>query len=161
VRKQILGLIRNPQPGFQALSVVNDVGVPPENLAGFISEVEQVFARQRLTSLIYGHAGSGNLHLRPLFDLTLPGLPARIQRLADEIYQVVLRYGGTISGEHGMGRLRAPFLPREWGAALYGYMREVKEIFDPGDLFNPGVVFSDRPITDHLREELLAAETSG
>ena len=157
VRKQILWLIRNPQPGFQALSVVNDVGVPPEHLAGFISEVEQVFARQRLTSLIYGHAGSGNLHLRPLFDLTLPGLPARIQRLADEIYEVVLRYGGTISGEHGMGRLRAPYLKREWGAALYGYMCEVKEIFDPGELFNPGVVFSDKPITDHLREELLSA----
>lgn len=161
VRKQILWLIRNPQPGFQALSVVNDVGVPPEHLAGFISEVELVFARQQLTSLIYGHAGSGNLHLRPLFDLTLPGLPARIQRLADEIYQVVLRYGGTISGEHGMGRLRAPYLKREWGADLYGYMREVKEIFDPGELFNPGVVFSDSPITDHLREELLSVETSG
>lgn len=160
VRKQILWLIRNPHPGFQALSVVNDVGVPPEHLAGFITEVEQVFARQRLTSLIYGHAGSGNLHLRPLFDLTQPGLPARIQRLADEIYPVVLRYGGTISGEHGMGRLRAPYLRREWGAALYGYMREVKEIFDPADLFNPGVVFSDRPITDQLREELLIAETS-
>jgi len=140
--------------------VVNDVGVPPEQLAGFISEVEQVFARQQLTSLIYGHAGSGNLHLRPLFDLTLPSLPARIQRLADEIYQVVLRYGGTISAEHGMGRLRAPYLKREWGAALYGYMCEVKEIFDPGELFNPGVVFSDKPITDHLREELLSAAVS-
>ncbi|MRR53799.1 MAG: FAD-binding oxidoreductase [Deltaproteobacteria bacterium] len=161
VRKQVLWLIRNPQPGFQALSVVNDVGVPPEHLAEFISEVEQVFARQRLTSLIYGHAGSGNLHLRPLFDLTQPGLPARIQLLADEIYQVVLRYGGTISGEHGMGRLRAPYLSREWGADLYGYMREVKEIFDPGELFNPGVVFSNSPITDHLREELLSVETSG
>lgn len=160
VRKQILWLIRNPHPGFQALSVVNDVGVPPEHLAGFIAEVEQVFARQRLTSLIYGHAGSGNLHLRPLFDLTLPGLPARIQQLADEIYRVVLHYGGTISGEHGMGRLRAPYLSREWGADLYGYMREVKEIFDPGELFNPGVVFSDRPITDHLREDLLSAETN-
>lgn len=156
VRKQILWLIRNPQPGLQALSVVNDVGVPPDHLADFVSEAEQVFARHGLAALIYGHAGSGNLHLRPLFDLTLSGLPALIQRLADEIYQVVLRYGGTITSEHGMGRLRAPYLQREWGSVLYGYMREVKEIFDPGELFNPGVVFSDRPITEHLREELLS-----
>ncbi len=158
VRKQILWLIRNPQPGFQALSVVNDVGVPPEHLAEFISAAEQVFARHGLSVLMYGHAGSGNLHLRPLFDLRLPGLPARIQRLADEIYRVVLRYGGTVSGEHGMGRLRAPYLQREWGPTLYRYMREVKDIFDPGELFNPGVVFSDRPITDHLREDLLTSE---
>jgi len=158
VRKQILWLIRNPQPGFQALSVVNDVGVPPEQLAGFVREAEQVFARHGLTSLIYGHAGSGNLHLRPLFDLTLPGLPGRIRRLADDMYEVVLRHGGTISGEHGMGRLRAPYLLREWGPELYGYMREVKEIFDPGELLNPGVVFSDRPITDHMREDLLSVE---
>lgn len=156
VRKQILWMIHKPKPGFQALSVVNDVGVPPEHLAEFISEAEQIFARHQLTSLIYGHAASGNLHLRPLFDLTLPGLSARIQRLADEIYQVVLRYGGTVSGEHGMGRLRAPYLRQEWGPNLYGYMREVKEIFDPGGLFNPGAVFSDRPITDHLREDLLS-----
>ncbi len=158
VRKQILWLIRNPHPGFQALSVVNDVGVPPEHLAEFVSEAEQVFSRHGLTVLMYGHAGSGNLHLRPLFDLRLPGLPTRIQRLADEIYQVVLRYGGTISGEHGMGRLRAPYLLQEWGPTLYRFMREVKDIFDPGELFNPGVVFSDRPITDHMREELLTAE---
>lgn len=155
VRKQILWLIRNPQPGIQALSVVNDVGVPPEHLAEFLSEAEQVFDRHGLTVLIYGHAGSGNLHLRPLFDLTAPDLTVRIQRLADDIYHVVLRHSGTVSGEHGMGRLRAPYLRQEWGPALFGYMHEVKDIFDPGDLFNPGVVFSNRPISDHLRQDLL------
>jgi FAD/FMN-containing dehydrogenase len=158
LRKQILWLISNPQPGFQALSVVNDVGVPPEHLAGFVREAEQIFARHGLTALIYGHAGSGNLHLRPLFDLTLPDLPGRLRLLADEVYEAVVRRGGTVTAEHGMGRLRAPYLLREWGAELYGYMREVKEIFDPRELFNPGVMFSDRPITDNLREELLSPE---
>ena len=158
LRKQILWLISNPQPGFQALAVVNDVGVPPEQLAGFVREVEQVFTRHGLTAFIYGHAGSGNLHLRPLFDLTLPNLAGRLRRLADEVYEVVLRHGGTISAEHGMGRLRAPYLLREWGPELYGYMREVKEIFDPRELFNPGVMFSAQPITDHMRQDLLSAE---
>jgi FAD/FMN-containing dehydrogenase len=157
LRKRILWLISHPRPGFQALTVVNDVGVPPERLAAFVGEAERLFARHGLTAVIYGHAGNGNLHLRPLFDLTLPGLPGRIRRLADEVYESVLRHGGTVTAEHGMGRLRAPYLEREWGPALYSYMREVKDIFDPRELFNPGVMFSDRPITDHMREELLAA----
>lgn len=155
LRKQILWLIRHPQPGYRALAVVNDVGVPPENLAPFVAEAEQVFARHQLTALIYGHAGSGNLHLRPLFDITLPGLAGRIRDLADDIYESVLRHDGTITAEHGMGRLRAPYLEREWGPALYGYMRRLKAIFDPDGVFNPEVMFSDRPITDHLRPDLL------
>ena len=154
LRKQILWLIRHPEPHLRALSVVNDVGVPPEHLAEFIYEVQKVFERHRMVVLVYGHAGSGNLHLRPLFDVTLPDLPGRIQKVADAVYEVVFRYGGTISAEHGMGRLRAPYLQREWGPALYGYMRDLKEIFDPRGMFNPGVVFSNRPITEHLRGDL-------
>jgi FAD/FMN-containing dehydrogenase len=156
LRKQILWLIRHPQPHLRALSVVNDVGVPPDRLADFVGAVQQVFVDRRIVALIYGHAGSGNLHLRPLFDVTLPDLPGRVRELADAVYEVVLLHGGTVTAEHGMGPLRAPWLRREWGDALYGYMREVKEIFDPDDLFNPGVMFSDRPITDHMREDLLA-----
>lgn len=155
LRKRILWLIGNPRPGFRSLSVVNDVGVPPERLAVFLGEVEGLFARHGLTALIYGHAGNGNLHLRPLFDLSLPGLAGRIRRLADEVYESVLRHGGTVTAEHGMGRLRAPYLEREWGAPLYGYMLEIKEIFDPRGLLNPGAMFSDRPITEHMRQELL------
>jgi FAD/FMN-containing dehydrogenase len=155
LRKQILWLIRHPQAHLRALSVVNDVGVPPERLAAFIREVQQVFSRADIVPLIYGHAGSGNLHLRPLFDVTLPDLPGRIRQLADAVYEVVLRHGGTVTAEHGMGPLRAPWLRREWGDALYGYMREVKEIFDPDDLFNPGAMFGERAITENMREDLL------
>jgi FAD/FMN-containing dehydrogenase len=161
LRKQLLWLIRHPAPNLRALSVVNDVGVPPENLADFVIEVQQVFDRHDMTALIYGHAGSGNLHLRPLFNMQRPDLVEHIQRLADEIYGVVFRYGGTISAEHGMGRLRAPYLQREWGKALYGYMRQLKDIFDPQDLFNPGVMFSERPITDHLRPDFLQSKING
>jgi FAD/FMN-containing dehydrogenase len=161
LRKQLLWLIRHPAPHLRALSVVNDVGVPPENLAGFVTEVEQVFDRHGMPALIYGHAGSGNLHLRPLFDMQRPDLVEFIRRLADEVYAVVFRYGGTISAEHGMGRLRAPYLQREWGAVLYDTMRQLKKIFDPQDLFNPGVMFSDQPITDHLRPDFLQHNLKG
>ncbi|MEZ4598264.1 MAG: FAD-binding oxidoreductase [Syntrophotaleaceae bacterium] len=156
LRKQILWLIRHPQPHLRALSVVNDVGVPPEKLASFVQGVQQVFADRKMIALIYGHAGNGNLHLRPLFDLTLPDLPGRIRELAEAVYELVLKHHGTVTAEHGMGPLRAPFLRREWGGPLYDYMREVKRIFDPDDLLNPGAMFNQRPITDNIRQDLLA-----
>lgn len=155
VRKQILWLIQNPGTGFRALAVVNDVGVPPGELAAFIFDVQKVFFRHGISALVYGHAGNGNLHLRPLFDVTLPDLPGRVKRLADDVYEAVFRHGGTVTAEHGMGRLRAPYLKREWGEALYNYMREVKDIFDPRDILNPGVMFSDAPITDNMRRDIM------
>ena len=154
LRKQILWLIQHPKPGIKSLAVVNDVGVPLTDLTEFIPEVENIFAKHGITALIYGHAGEGNLHLRPLFDITMSDLPGRIRRLADDIYNVVFRHNGTITSEHGMGRLRVPYLKREWGETLYNYMREVKAIFDPKDVFNPGVMFGSTPITDHMRPDL-------
>jgi FAD/FMN-containing dehydrogenase len=155
LRKQILWLIEHPQPGLRALAVVNDVGVPVDRLAEFIYDVQKVFARHGILALIYGHAGNGNLHLRPLFDLSLPDIRGRVRQLADDVYDAVFRHGGTVTAEHGMGRLRAPYLEREWGEALYNYMREVKRIFDPEEILNPGVMFGNAPITDHMREDLL------
>jgi FAD/FMN-containing dehydrogenase len=154
LRKQILPLISNPGPHLKALAVVNDVGVDPRYLADFIADLQKIFRKHGVESFIYGHAGSGNLHLRPIFDMTRGGLPKRIRQLADEVYGTVLHYNGTISGEHGIGRLKAPYLKQEWGGKLYSSMREVKKIFDPDGIFNPGVMFSDRSITDNLRHDL-------
>ncbi len=153
-RKQILWLIRNPAPHLKALSVVNDVGVPPSHLVDFILGVEAVLKKHNLETMIYGHAGSGNLHLRPLFDVTRPDLKGMIKRLADDVYEVVFRYGGTISAEHGIGRLRTPYLHREWGETLYQFMRELKFVFDPQGIFNPEVMFSEQVFTDHMRSDL-------
>ena len=150
IRKAVLPTIRNFSANQKALSVVNDVGVPVAHLADVIGDLEGIFARLGLTAAMYGHAGSGNLHLRPLFDPNAPDLPALLTRVADEVYDAVLRYDGTITAEHGMGRLRAPYLAREWGPALTGYMRRVKEIFDPDDRLNPDVMFSERALTDDL-----------
>lgn len=155
VRKKTLWLIEHQRPGLRALSVVNDVAVPVARLAEFIGDAEKVFAAHGMTALIYGHAGDGNLHLRPLFDTTSPGLRERVQRLADDVYETVIRHNGTVTAEHGMGRLRAPYLKREWGEAIYNYMKEVKSIFDPQGILNPGAMFSDEPITDNMRPELL------
>lgn len=150
VRKTLLPTVRNYLPGHKALSLVNDVGVDSDHLADFIRDLEAVFERHHLVAAIYGHAGSGNLHLRPLFDVSDPDLRGLLQRVADDVYEVVFRYDGTITAEHGMGRLRTAYLEREWGETIMGYMRRVKDIFDPDDELNPDVMFSTRALTDDL-----------
>ncbi len=149
-RKSLLPVLRNYKSGYKALSVVNDVGVEPKHLAAFIKDVEAIFDRFGLVAPIYGHAGSGNLHLRPLFDVSREDLPDLISRVADEVYKAVVGYGGTITAEHGMGRSRAPFLEREWGEALTGFMRKIKTLFDADDLLNPDAMFTNRGFTEDL-----------
>ena len=153
-RKQILPRISNSGPNLKALAVVNDVGVDPRYLAAFIIDLQKIFKKHDIKAVIYGHAGSGNLHLRPLFDLSRGDLAKRIKKLADDVYGTVFHYNGTISGEHGVGRLKAPYLKQEWGKKLYDSMKEVKRIFDPDGIFNPGVMFSENSISDNLRSDL-------
>ena len=154
VRKNILPIISRPGSHLKALPVINDIGVPPKQLAKFIADLRGIFLKHSLEVIMYGHAGSGNLHLRPLFDVKSKGIKKRIASVANEVYDLVINYDGTITAEHGMGRLRAPFLKREWGSEVYGYMKKVKDIFDPDDLFNPGVMFSDLSITENMRQDI-------
>lgn len=138
-RKALLPVIRRLSGSTGVpYSLVNDVGVPPERLHELMTRTEEIFTRRGVMAAIYGHAGSGNLHLRPLMPA---GDLQTAVAVADEIYALVIELGGTITAEHGMGRLRAPFLEREWGHAVVGYMRELKAIFDPAGTLNPGVMF--------------------
>ena len=126
LRKALLPVVRGFSRELRPFSIVNDVGVPPVHLAAFIADIQAVFAELGLVAAIYGHAGSGNLHLRPLFDVNRPDLAVLLQRTADRVYECVFRYDGTITAEHGMGPIRAPYLRQEWGDSLYATMRAVK-----------------------------------
>lgn len=150
-RKMILPHILRYKPDLHALSVVNDVGVEPVNLSQFIPRIETIFKKFGLTAVIYGHAGSGNLHLRPFFKVTDPNLKAIIQKVADEIYSTVLDFDGTITAEHGMGPVRAPYLKQEWGDEFYSIMKEIKSIFDPDNVFGSKAMFSEAPITENMK----------
>ncbi len=130
------------------LSFVDDLAVPIGALGSFLEEVTRIFEAEGMRSVIYGHLGEGNLHMRPLIERQ--GWRERVHRVADRCFEAALRRGGTLTAEHGSGRNRAPFLAREWGERLYGYFGRVKTIFDPGDLLNPGVMFSDRDFTEEL-----------
>jgi len=139
-RKLMLPLVRALSGRYQALSVVNDVGVPRARLAEAIVRLEGIFEHRSLEAFIYGHAGDGNLHLRPLFDTQDPGILELVASVAEEVYGCVLELGGTVTGEHGMGMLRAPYLEREWGPALTRLMAGVKRAFDPEGILNPGAM---------------------
>ena len=141
VRKRMMLQLRNRSDGRSALSVVNDIGVPVDSLAAFLEALTPTFSSRAIPLPIYGHAADGNLHLRPLFDTHDPALADVVRAVADETYELVLSFGGTITAEHGMGRLRAPYLRREWGDSLYETMREINGLFDPGGILNHDAMF--------------------
>jgi FAD/FMN-containing dehydrogenase len=131
------------------LSFVDDMAVPPRRLVSFVTEILEVVHEERLPTVIFGHIGEGNLHIRPLIERE--GWEERVNRVAERCFRCVLRHGGTLTAEHGSGRNRSPYLREEWGERIYGYFREIKSLFDPDDLLNPGVMFSNRGITEDLR----------
>jgi len=124
------------------LPFVEDMAVPPAELPDFLMQVQNIFKKHRVTTSLLAHAGHGQLHLRPFLDLGNPGDVAKMRDLADELYEAVLAIGGTISGEHADGLSRTAFVRRQYGP-VYDLFREVKRIFDPRNIFNPGKVVGD------------------
>jgi FAD/FMN-containing dehydrogenase len=123
----------------RSLQVIEDGCVPLPKLGAYVSAIRTAAARQGLTVVIFGHAGDGNVHVNVLPELASPGWPGRVAALYEEVSAAVIGLGGTVSGEHGDGRLRAPLLERQYGAEVMELFRRVKTAFDPGGIFNPGV----------------------
>jgi FAD/FMN-containing dehydrogenase/Fe-S oxidoreductase len=131
---------------------VEDIAVPPEVLPDFLLRLQKVLQAHQVTASVFAHAGHGQLHIRPFLDLGNPQHLQTMQALANDLYEEVLAVGGTISGEHGCGLSRTWFMKRQFGP-LYDVFREVKRIFDPANLLNPGKVVADvpQPLTKNLR----------
>ncbi len=151
VRKALVPILTNYDPDTKPDAFIDDVAVRISDLAPLIVDLHEIFDEYKIVSAIYGHAGSGNLHIRPMLNLNDPKNIDLLPGLVDRVYDAVFKYNGTMTGEHGMGRLRTMFLEKEWGEPIYGYMRKIKEIFDPRDLLNPEVMFSDREIADDIK----------
>jgi glycolate oxidase len=137
------------RPELKFLSFIDDLAVPPERLPSLIEQLISIFQDEGVRSIIYGHVGEGNLHVRPY--IYKEGWEQITKRLADKCFRAVLEHNGTITGEHGMGRNRSKYLGDEWGKKACGYFHEIKQIFDPEGLMNPGVVFTESDLTEHLR----------
>jgi len=123
----------------KALPIIEDGIVPVEKLADYINNIYKLFENYGLEVAIWGHAGAANLHIQPFLDLAQVGDRQRVFKLMDSYYQMVIAMGGSTSGEHNDGRLRAPYLPSVYGPKIYELFQKVKQIFDPYDILNPGV----------------------
>jgi Fe-S oxidoreductase len=128
----------------QPLAFVEDVGVPPENLQEYLHSVQDLLQRHELTASFLIHAGTGQIHMRPFLDLRRRDDVARMWTLAEDVYHIVLSLGGTISAQHGTGLARTPWVGQQYGA-LYPVFRDLKSIFDPRHLFNPGKIIGPAP----------------
>lgn len=143
-------------PGKRLTRFIEDVVIPPERLSEGIRRIQEVLKKYDTEAPVLGHAGSGNLHLNPRLDLTDPADCERMVKIADEIYGLVLELGGSISGEHGDGLLRAPFLKRQF-PELMPLFREIKARFDPHGVLNPGKILTEE---DAMPLGLLRFKTS-
>lgn len=124
------------------LPFVEDVAVRPEVLEEFLTKAQHVFQEHNVTASLYAHAGAGQIHLRPFLPPPTPNDVGKLEQLASDLYDEVLKLGGSVSGEHGDGLSRTPFVRRQYGP-LYSVFQQVKDIFDPHNLLNPGKVVGD------------------
>ena len=131
-------IISTIHPELRSMQLIEDGCVPPARLPEYVRGVRAAFERHRFRGVIFGHAGDANVHVNPLIDVREPDWRARAEALLDEISTLTGRLGGTLTGEHGDGRLRAPLLSRVWTAEALERFAAVKRAFDPDAILNPG-----------------------
>ncbi len=130
--------------GAQPVPFVEDIGVPPESLADFLRRMQEILQESETTASFLVHAGSGQVHTRPFLDLGRPQDVSKLLVLAEKIHTLALDLGGTISTQHGTGLARTPWVARQYGP-LYPLFRQIKSIFDPKGIFNPGKIVDPPP----------------
>ncbi|HSU15048.1 FAD-binding oxidoreductase [Longimicrobium sp.] len=123
-----------------SMQFIEDGVVPVARLADYIRLLRRILGERGLPAVIFGHAGDGNLHVNPLVDVKKPRWREEVEEVVYEVAEGVAALGGTMTGEHGDGRLRAPLLETIWGTEMVARFRAVKDAFDPAGILNPGVI---------------------
>jgi FAD/FMN-containing dehydrogenase/Fe-S oxidoreductase len=150
-REAALGLSMAMKGDDKSLSFVEDTAVAPEKLRDYIGRFLQIIASHGTRAGVYAHASVGCLHVRPVVNLKTGDGVKRFESIANAVADLVLEFGGALSGEHGDGLVRGPFTAKMFGPALYEAFRSVKRAFDPAGLFNPGRIVDTPPLTANLR----------
>jgi FAD/FMN-containing dehydrogenase/Fe-S oxidoreductase len=145
VRRAALPLVYRASPVEKPMNFIDDTAVPAEKLGEYIEGLRAMFANHRTRYVIFGHAGNGNVHVVPLMDPHEATFVARMAAMTEEAFELTWRLGGTITGEHGDGVLRSPYLRRQYPES-YPVMQAVKRILDPDGILNPGNVISDETV---------------
>jgi len=151
LRTMALGLSMAEKGDAKAISFVEDTAVAPEYLRDYIAEFLEIIARHETTAGVYAHASVGCLHVRPVINLKTEEGVRKFEAIAEEVSDLVLRYGGALSGEHGDGLVRSPFQEKMYGTVLYQAFRELKRTFDPHNVLNPGKIVDAPPLAANLR----------
>jgi FAD/FMN-containing dehydrogenase len=139
IRRQSFNLLRKKITDKQTVPFIDDIIVRPENLLGFWPKLDNILSEYpQLIYSIAGHAGSGNFHIIPLMDMSDKNQRNLIPIISERVYNLVLEYGGSLSGEHNDGLIRGPYLEKMYGKDMFNIFKEVKHIFDPQNIFNPG-----------------------
>lgn len=151
LRKAGLGLLSNLPGDEKAVPVIEDTAVDVSDLPAYIAEFNQILIKHRLNAVHYAHAGSGELHLRPIINLKTEEGNQLFRTIAEEIATLVKKYNGSLSGEHGDGRLRGEFIKQMVGEKNYGLLKQIKQIWDPENIFNPNKIVDTPSMNTMLR----------
>ncbi|MBK6936386.1 MAG: FAD-binding protein [Chitinophagaceae bacterium] len=158
VRKAGLGLLRNIIGDAQPVNLIEDCAVTTDDLPNYIADLQQVLTKHNVNASYYAHAGAGEVHVEPIVNLkSEQGLKTFRTILADTV-ELVKKYKGSLSGEHGDGRLRGEYIPAVVGEETYQLFQQVKNIFDPNHIFNAGKITGTPAMDTHLRVQQKPAE---
>ncbi len=138
IRRESFNLLRKNVPGLYAAPFIDDCVVLPETYPQFLPELESLLSEYPFTFTIAGHVGNGNFHIFPLVDMTKDAVHEQIIELNKRVYELVLKYGGSTTGEHNDGIIRTPYVKDMFGSEMYTLFEKTKQIFDPQNIFNPG-----------------------
>ncbi|WP_431217687.1 FAD-binding and (Fe-S)-binding domain-containing protein [Puia sp. P3] len=148
-----MGLLSNLPGDEKAVPVIEDTAVDVQDLPSYIRDFNEILKKYHLYSVHYAHAGSGEIHLRPIINLKTKEGNQLFRTIAEEIATLVKKYQGSLSGEHGDGRLRGEFIPQMVGEKNYQLFRRIKQTWDPENIFNPGKIVDTPPMNSMLRYE--------
>ena len=151
IRKAGLGLMMSAPGDYKAIPFVEDTAVDPKVLPEFVREFDQIVRDHDTEAGYYGHASVGCLHIRPLINLKDKSEVAKMKSISKEITDLVIKFGGSISGEHGDGLVRSYWNKKMFGEKIYKAFKELKYSFDPNKLMNPGKIVDAQEIDENLR----------
>ncbi len=153
LRKAGLGLLSNVPGDAKPVTLIEDTAVRPEDLPAYMKDFKAVLEKHGLDCVYYAHIATGELHLKPVLDLKKEKDVALFRIIGTEIAALVKKYRGSLSGEHGDGRLRGEFVPFMIGEANYSLLLSIKKTWDPEGIFNPGKITATPPMDRFLRYE--------
>ncbi len=137
MRRKSFNCLRSKVKDKHTAPFIDDFCVDPEYLPEFLPQLQNIIRKYKLFATIAGHMGDGNFHVIPLMKIEEPQERAKLLPAMKEVNELVLKYGGSLSGEHNDGMVRGPWLERQFGKEIYRLFKDVKHIFDPDNIFNP------------------------